>query len=111
MAKPRSFRCRALFSLALAPKCELHGMGRGDEGAAGGPWRPDLGRPDRSCPDGGQTCRPVPEPGGSGQTSRSRVGTRILGFREGPPRTGSSILGRVGWGWGGVGRRGLFLKV
>lgn len=28
MARPLSFRCRALFTLDLAPKCEPHGMGR-----------------------------------------------------------------------------------
>ena len=34
--------------------------------------------------------------------SRSGVETHVLGFRVGPPRTGSRILGRVGGG--GVGR-------
>lgn len=34
MAKPLSFRCRALFALDLAPKGEPQGVGRGREGRA-----------------------------------------------------------------------------
>lgn len=109
MAKPRSFRCRALFSLALAPKCERHGMGRGEEGAAGGPWRPDLGRPGRSCSGGGKTWpvgvrRPVPAP---------RIGTDVkvlgwnphfLGLGKGHRGREAAFLG--GWDGGGVGWAG-----
>lgn len=103
MAKPRSFRCRALFSLALAPKCERHGMGKAEGARCWGPLEAGFGAawavPPRWGPDlqAGTCAR------GSGQTSRPQVGSRVLGFREGPPRTGSRILERVGWGWGGVG--------
>lgn len=98
MAKPRSFRCRAFFPLDLAPKCKRHGMGRGGRcwgpgrwlwGGLVGPAPAWRARGGLRCAQAG-TCAPgltaVQVPGGP----------HILGFGVGPPRTGSSILGRAG---------------
>lgn len=103
MAKPRSFRCRALFTWDLAPKCEGHGWGGEGRGErCWGPGSLDLGRPrrDPAC----EVPRPVPARRGSPRFG-SRVGTHILGFGVGPPRTGSRVLGRVGWAGGAFSSR------
>lgn len=71
MAKPLSFRCRALFTLDLAPKGEPQGVGRGPEGRAllgspggcwiwGGPGGLARRGPDLAC----GVHRPGPAPRG-----------------------------------------------
>lgn len=102
MAKPRSFRCRALFTFDLPQNAG--GTGWGGEGAAGGPGGRIWGGLGGAAPRG-QTwpvgCAAGTCALGIGTGVPSRIGTHILGFRVGPPRTESRILGRVGWGWGG----------
>lgn len=70
MAKPLSFRCRALFTLDLAPKGQPQGVGRGREGRAllgapegwiwGGPGGLARKGPDLAC----GVHRPGPAPRG-----------------------------------------------
>lgn len=110
MAKPRSFRCRALSTFDSAPQMRgtRDGEGSGGESAAGGPgdwiWGV-LGGPAQSGRDPAcEVLGPVPARRGS-QRFGSRPGTHILGFGVGPPRTGSRSLGRVGWAGGAFSSR------
>lgn len=106
MAKPLSFRCRALFTLDLASKCEPHRMG-GGVGATGGSRRLDLWRPGRSCPEGVRpglrgalavTC--VQGVGTDVQVPSGNLYFRIRGraTEDGKPYSWAG-----GWGWGGRG--------
>lgn len=106
MAKPRSFRCRALFSLALAPKCERHGMGRGEEDALLGAREAGFGAAWAVLHGWGQdlacgVCRQVPAPMIRTDV-QVWVGTHIF-WDSGKGHRGREAAFLGGWDGGGVG--------